>query len=223
VGIWQPIEGLGGIPVTLIKICGITNLEDACRAMALGADALGFIFAPSPRKTDPSNVQRIVRNLPGPVLKVGVFVDEEVEKVNDVTAQCALDLVQLHGRESPEYCAKVGVPVIKALRVEGNDLALKMERYPGAVILLDSGSGARAGGTGKPFDWELARKAEWKRGFILSAGLNPQNVGEAIRLFRPLAVDVCSGLEESPGKKDLRKMADFVAEVRRADRGQGEG
>jgi phosphoribosylanthranilate isomerase len=209
--------------MTLIKICGITNLEDACLAMDLGADALGFIFAPSPRKVNLSRTQSIVRNLPAPVLKVGVFVNEDAEVVNSAAAQCGLDVVQLHGSESPEYCAEIRVPVIKALRVEGSDVGWEMDRYPGAILLLDSASGTQAGGTGKTFDWGLALQAEIKRNFILSAGLNPQNVGEAIRLFRPLGIDVCTGVEASPGKKDALKMAEFFREARRADNGEGRG
>lgn len=203
--------------MTFIKICGITNLEDAGGAMALGADALGFIFAPSPRRIDGPTVQHIIRNLPRPVLKAGVFVNEELEKVNRLAAQCALDFVQLHGRESPDYCAKVDVPVIKALRVGETDLASQMEQYPTAVILLDSGSRTKAGGTGQRFDWNLAVEARKKRTFILSGGLTPQNVREAMALLRPLGVDVSTGVETSPGKKDGVKMAEFVKEVRRAD------
>ncbi len=203
--------------MTLIKICGITNIEDALSAAALGADALGFIFAPSPRRIEPGKAQRIVQKLPGNILRVGVFVNEEVETVNRVAVQCGLNYVQLHGRESPGYCAKVRAPVIKALAVGKTGTRLHIEEYPAAIILLDSASPSRAGGTGKTFDWTLALDARKKRNFILSAGLDPKNVGEAIRVFRPLGVDVCTGVEASPGMKDVKKMAAFITEAKKAD------
>lgn len=207
--------------MTFIKICGITNAEDAREAASLGADALGFIFAPSPRKIDLDTMRSIVQSLPRPILKVGVFVNEELEKVNRAAARCGLDYVQLHGRESPEYCAGVRVPVIKALSVTETGIGSEIEEYRAALILLDSGSGAQAGGTGKTFDWNLALEARKRKNFILSAGLNPKNVRKAICLLRPLGVDVCSGVEAAPGKKDRKKMAEFIAEVKKADAANG--
>ncbi len=203
--------------MTFIKICGITNVEDALRAASLGADALGFIFAPSPRKINIGTAQSITGNLSGNILKVGVFVNEGLEKVNEAAVRCGFNSVQLHGRESPGYCAKVCVPVIKAVAVGESGAALDIEEYPAALILLDSASSSRAGGTGKTFDWTLALDMRKRRNFILSAGLNPYNVAEAIRFLKPFGVDVCSGVEASPGKKDPTKMAEFIRAVRKAD------
>jgi phosphoribosylanthranilate isomerase len=203
--------------MTWIKICGITNVEDAIGAVSLGIDALGFIFAPSPRRINPRIAREIIRHLSPSTKKVGVFVNEELGEVRRIAEDCGLDALQLHGQESPEYCRQIYLPVIKAIPVK-DALSLKeMERYPFASILLDAWSADRAGGTGKTFCWEIAREARQKRNFILSGGLNPQNVLQAIRELRPLGVDVCSGVEKILGKKDRGKMTEFVKEVRKAD------
>lgn len=203
--------------MTWIKICGITNIQDALEAASLGVDALGFIFAPSPRRVEPFVAREIIGHLPESVLKVGVFVNEDLAEVLRIANYCGLDMIQLHGQETPEYCLKVALPVIKAIRVKDNESLKEMEKYPFASILLDAWSPEQAGGTGKTFHWEMAVEARKKINFILSGGLNPGNVRQAVRILRPLGVDVCSGVERSAGKKDLFKMTDFVKEVKKTD------
>ena len=207
--------------MTWIKICGITNIPDALEASSLGVDALGFIFAPSPRNVTSAVVEEIVREVirsfPRGPLKVGVFVNEDIEEVRRCAEKCSLDALQFHGRESPEYCSQLSLPQIKAIGVKDPGSLREMDRYPFASILLDTFAPERAGGTGKSFRWELALEARKKRNFILSGGLNPGNVNQAIHLLRPLGVDVCSGVELSPGKKDRSQMAEFIKEVKRAD------
>jgi phosphoribosylanthranilate isomerase len=203
--------------MTWIKICGITNVQDALEAASLGVDALGFIFAPSPRRIEPSAAREIIGCLPPSVLKVGVFVNDELPEVRCIVDYCGLNMVQFHGQETPEYCRQVSLPVIKAVRVKNLESLQEMEKYPFASILLDAWSPDQAGGTGKPFGWEMALEALQKRNFILSGGLNPMNVYQAVQRLKPVGVDVCSGVEQIPGKKDLWKMIDFVKEVRRAD------
>jgi len=207
--------------MTYIKICGITNLQDALSAAALGADALGFIFAPSPRRIDPSAVREIISSLPPSVEKVGVFVNEDLSEVQRVASFCGLDTLQFHGQESPEYCCRVSLRVIKVIRIGNAESIEEMEKYPTASILLDTYRTDRFGGTGEPFIWEWAREARSRREFILSGGLDPGNVYRAIHLLHPLGVDVCSGVERVPGRKDLLKMMEFVKEVRRADETDG--
>lgn len=205
--------------MTWIKICGITNLEDGLKAASLGVDALGFIFAPSLRRVEPAIVKKIILALPKTLLKVGVFVDEDPKEVQRVAEYCGLKALQFHGKEPPEYCQKFFYLVFKAIHIRDLESLKDMEKYQDVSILLDTYSPVQAGGTGNPFSWEIALIAKEKRNFILSGGLNPGNVGEAIKKVRPWGVDVCSGVEAIPGKKDLLKMIDFVTEVRKADRG----
>ena len=203
--------------MTWIKICGITNLKDALEAAALGVNALGFIFAPSPRRIHPFAAREITTSLPPGIEKVGVFVNEDLGEVQRVADLCALDTLQFHGQETREYCLRASLRVIKAIGVKNSESLREMERYPFASILLDAFSEGRAGGTGENFDWEWAREARQKRNFILSGGLNPGNVYRAIHLLRPMGVDVCSGVERKFGAKDILKMKEFVREVRKAD------
>ena len=203
--------------MTFIKICGITNIDDALEAVSLGVGALGFIFAPSPRRVDESAARGIIRHLPFSVWKVGIFVNEELKQVRRIAEDCGLDAVQLHGQEPPEYCRQIPLWVIKAIGVKGVGSLKEMERYSCASILLDTPGTERAGGTGKAFCWEIALEARKRRNFILSGGLNPMNVYQAVQEVRPIGVDVCSGVEKIPGKKDRPKMIQFVEEVRRAD------
>jgi len=212
-----PFQSSGIILMTWIKICGITNIEDGLEAASLGVDALGFIFAPSPRKIDPLIAREIIRRLPSSILKVGVFVNEIPSRVEETAAYCGLSGLQLHGEESLEDCQKFSLRVIKALRIKNPESIEEMTQYPGVSILLDTYSPIQTGGTGNPFPWEIARKAKEKGDFILAGGLNPANVNEAIQKVRPWGVDVCSGVEIVPGKKDPQKMNDFVKEVRKAD------
>jgi phosphoribosylanthranilate isomerase len=159
----------------------------------------------------------MVRHLSPSIWKVGVFVNEELKNVRRIAEECGLNALQFHGQEPPEYCRQSHLPVIKAIGVKDADSLKEMERYPFASILLDAWSADRAGGTGKTFCWEMAREARQQRDFILSGGLNPENVFTAIRELHPHGVDVCSGVEKISGKKDRSKMSEFVKEVRKAD------
>lgn len=204
--------------MTWIKICGITNMEDGQKATSLGVDALGFIFAPSPRRVEPALAKKIILALPKTLLKVGVFVNEDPEEVLRIAEYCGLNALQFHGEEPPEYCHKFSYPMLKALHIRDFGSLKDMERYHENVsILLETYSPVQAGGTGNVFPWEIALRAKEKRNFILSGGLNPVNVGEAVKKVRPWGVDVCSGVETNPGKKELLKMAEFVMEVKKAD------
>jgi phosphoribosylanthranilate isomerase len=203
--------------MTFIKICGITNIDDAMEAASLGVDALGFILAPSPRRIHDAAAREIVHHLPFSVWKVGVFVNEELKQMRRIAEDCGLDAVQLHGQEPPEYCRQIPLWVIKAISVRDIRSLEEMERYSCASVLLDTPGTDRAGGSGKTFCWEIALEARKKRNFILSGGLNPVNVYTAIQKLRPIGVDVCSGVEKFPGKKDRPQMIEFVKEVRRAD------
>ncbi len=206
--------------MTWIKICGITNAEDALEASALGADALGFIFAPSPRRIDRRRAREIIREIAWrfpPVKRVGVFVNEDIEEVRRIADDCGLDIVQFHGEETPEYCRKISLPVIKAISVKDVKSLEEMDKYPFASILLDAWSKDRQGGTGKTFHWEMALEVRKEKNFILSGGLIPGNVKEAIYLLKPDGVDVCSGVELAFGKKDRHKLNEFIKEVKKAD------
>jgi phosphoribosylanthranilate isomerase len=200
-----------------VKICGLTNLEDALAAARLGADALGFVFADSPRRVEPDVVRAIVRRLPPLVTTIGVFVDQPRSAVLRIMGHCGLDLIQLHGRETEAEARAFGRRVIKALAV-GDGRPPAIESYPDCLLLLDTFSTRAAGGTGRSFDWDLAAGAARKRPVILAGGLNPDNVAQAIDLVQPDAVDVCSGVEISKGKKDHDRMASFIDRVRRARR-----
>ncbi len=203
--------------MTWIKICGITNIEDGKKAASLGVDALGFIFAPSLRRVEPDVAKKIILALPKTLLKVGVFVNEAPEEVLRVAKYCGINALQFHGEESPEHCQKFFYPVFKAIHIKDSESLKDMGKYHHVSILLDTYSPVQAGGTGNPFSWEIALRAKEKGNFILSGGLNPGNVGEAIKKVRPWGVDVCSGVEKVLGMKDPLKMIDFVKEVRKAD------
>jgi phosphoribosylanthranilate isomerase len=188
-----------------VKICGITNLDDALLAAEMGAQALGFIFAESPRRIDPSEAEIIIRSLPPLVKTVGVFVNEDPERIKEIVTFCGLDLIQLHGNESPEIGRTLMPRSIKAFRIQNEGDVENIKRYHGTVraILLDTFQKGKAGGTGRTFDWSLAVKAkEAGLPVILAGGLRPENIREAIAAVKPYAVDVNSGIEERPGKKD---------------------
>ncbi|TVL99198.1 MAG: phosphoribosylanthranilate isomerase [Candidatus Brocadia sp. WS118] len=194
-----------------VKICGITNSEDAQVAVELGADALGFVFAKSSRRVTKERAKDIIEKLPPFVSPVGVFVDEKVETVKDICNFCGIHTIQLHGNEEPLSLNELkGYKIIKAFRVrEENDLK-PLANYKPHAFLLDSYVKGVMGGTGVPFQWEIARLAHKYGTIILSGGLTPDNVEEAIRLVRPFAVDVSSGVELSPGKKDKELMKQFI-------------
>ncbi len=205
--------------MTRVKICGITNLEDARLAAALGAAALGFIFYPkSPRAIEPEAAGHIIRHLPPFVLSVGVFVNEEAGWVREVAERIRLDWLQLHGEEPPEYCRSLGRNVLKAIRVQDQTSLDLMRPYQGIVraFLLDSYTAGQQGGTGHSFDWSLARVAAAFGPIVLAGGLRPENAASAIRAAAPAAVDVASGVEAAPGKKDPEKLRAFFQAVRAA-------
>ena len=194
-----------------VKICGITNLEDALMAVEAGADALGFVFFPgSPRCVSPEQADVIIRSLPPFVQTVGLFVNEELATVNLVADRCGLDLVQLHGEETPGYCAAVKRRIIKAFRVRDESSLTELPDYRVAAPLLDAWSPAAHGGTGTTFNWEIAARAAASRAIILAGGLTPENVAAAIEVVRPYAVDVSSGVESAPRKKDAGLVSRFI-------------
>ena len=206
-------------PVTRIKICGLTRRDDALRAADLGADALGFVFAPrSRRRADPDLVARLVEELPPFVTVVGVFMDQPADEVRSVAAACRLDVVQLHGTENAAYVEALGLKVLKAVALAScDDLAL-LTAYPGLrSFLLDAAVGGERGGTGHTFDWSWAVEAKSYGNIVLAGGLHPGNVAEAVDFVRPWGVDVCSGTEGAPGVKDPEKLVQFVCRVRAAD------
>jgi len=200
-----------------IKICGITNLDDALLAADLGAHALGFIFYPkSPRCVSPEAARQIIAHLPPFVAAVGVFVDEEAGVVQDLAAKVGLDWVQLHGAESPDYCRSLGRRVIKGFRIRDRDSLPPLTAYQGAAqaLLLDTYKKGQVGGTGEIFDWHLAREAKGYGRIILAGGLAPENVAQAIAAAQPEAVDVASGVEAAAGRKDPARVRAFFEAVR---------
>jgi phosphoribosylanthranilate isomerase len=203
-----------------IKICGITNLEDALLAAELGADALGFVFYPqSPRYVAPEAARQIIAQLPPLVTSVGVFVDEEAAVVQEVAARAGLDWLQVHGQESPAYCRSLGRRVIKGFRIKDAGTLAELEPFRGAVqaFLLDTYKKGLVGGTGEIFDWGLAREAKHYGQIILAGGLTPENVAQAIAAAQPQAVDTASGTEAAPGQKDPAKLKAFFKAVRRSE------
>jgi phosphoribosylanthranilate isomerase len=204
-----------------VKICGITSVEDGLMAAQAGADAVGFVFWPaSPRAVDVETARRIVQALPPFVTRVGVFVDASREELACVADAVGLDLLQLHGQESIEDLERLPRPALKALRVDESfslDLAARYaERAAG--LLLDAGTAARPGGTGHTFDWSVARGVRERVGvLVLAGGLTPANVGAAIAAVAPAAVDVSTGVESAPGRKDAAKVRAFIEAVRHAE------
>jgi phosphoribosylanthranilate isomerase len=201
---------------TRIKVCGITRVEDALAAVRFGVDALGFIFVPaSPRYITPEKAAGIIKMLPPFVSKVGVFVNEDPQFVVEASRAAGVDTAQLHGDEPPEYCAGFPMPVIKVFSVGANFDPSVMRRYAVGGYLLDTWDPKRRGGSGNTFDWAVAAKACGMYGsVILSGGLSPQNVREAVEAVRPYAVDLNSGVEVSPGVKDHDKIKAAVSIVK---------
>ncbi|GAB4489714.1 MAG: phosphoribosylanthranilate isomerase [Thermodesulfovibrionales bacterium] len=195
-----------------IKICGITNIEDALAAVEFGADALGFVFfRESPRYIEPAEAAAIIRKLPPFIQTVGVFVDEPPDVVAGISAETGISVPQLHGSEPPEACSRLQ-RAVKAIRVKSLESLEPLVRYQGAVsaFLLDTYSPDELGGSGRVFNWDIAVEAKRFGRIILAGGLTPDNVVSAIRHVRPYGVDVSSGIEESRGRKDLQKMRLFI-------------
>ena len=204
--------------MTLVKICGITSLEDAVAAVAAGADALGFNFyKPSPRYITPQSARAIIEQLPSSVLKVGVFVNEESpEVVQDIANESGITALQLHGDESPDYCNELADRyIIKTLAVSNNFDPTVAQLYQVEAIMLDTKHNTLRGGTGNTFDWSIAQQvSRLIPQLYLAGGLSPENVAGAIEIVRPYAVDSCSSLETTPGKKNHERMRAFVTAVR---------
>ena len=199
--------------MTLVKICGITNAGDARVAAEAGADAVGFIFARSPRHVGVDEARSISVALPEDTIRVGVFVDEEPEKILRISQEVGLDLVQLHGDETPETVTdlrKAGVKVMKALRVRSADTLEAIDEYEADLFLLDAYSARARGGTGERFDWGVAKSLKGHDNIVVSGGLGPENVREAVEFFEPFGVDASSSLEDGPGRKNGELVRRFV-------------
>lgn len=203
-----------------VKMCGVTSPEDALLCAEAGAAAIGLVFWPgSPRFVDRALARRIVEALPSFVLRVGVFVDQSLDMLTRTSEDVGLDIIQLHGGERPEMVACLPRRVLKAVRVGRDSVLEEVEQYQGAAILLDTKDERRPGGTGVPFDWQLAQQVRARVPFlVLAGGLTPENVAAAIKSVGPDAVDVSSGVEARPGKKDPAKVKAFVEAVRGAAR-----
>lgn len=205
-----------------IKICGMTRLEDALCAVEAGVDGLGFIFyRKSPRHIEPAHAQAIIGRLPPLVDAVGVFVDEELRRVAEIVRNCGLNMVQLHGSESPAYCRELAALIpccklLKAIRVGAQTTAAEIGRYDDVVqgYLLDTYQKNNVGGTGQSFDWTLIDPLHLHKPFLLAGGLECANVRAALEQAQPYGVDVNSGLEDTPGAKNHQLIRRFVAEVR---------
>ena len=205
--------------MTQVKICGITNKEDALCAAGCGAAALGFIFyPPSPRYIKPVDARKIISVLSDELVKVGVFVNEKSEEIKRVMKYCALDMIQLHGDESPEFCrAFPASRVIKAVELKNDDDLNRALDYDVAALLVDSRHAGLYGGTGKKANWKLACRTKNKKPLILSGGLNEGNIAEALQMVAPAALDINSGIESEPGKKDHAKLARIFNIIQAAD------
>jgi len=199
-----------------VKICGISDSATAVVAAEAGADAIGLIFAPSRRRVTAAQAREIAAALPPFVTKVGVFVDEERGRIEESIAACGLGAVQLHGAEPPEFCAGFRVPVVKAIRVKDASSLEQMTAYQVDAFLLDTFDASALGGTGRTFDWTLAIQAARTHRTILSGGMTPVNVVEALTRVVPYGVDVSSGVE-TDGRKDHAKIRDFIRRVREWD------
>jgi phosphoribosylanthranilate isomerase len=199
-----------------IKICGITNVADALASVTLGADALGFMFFEgSSRYLTNDKIKAIIREVPPFVAKVGVFVNATREQVKKAIEETGIDTLQFHGDETAEACRGFGLKTIKAFRIQGKDMLQIMPRYDVDAWLLDSFVTGKKGGTGKTFDWDLAVHAtSLGTPVILAGGLNPDNIARAVAQVQPFGVDVSSGVESAPGKKDHAKIATFIQRAR---------
>lgn len=197
---------------TIVKICGITNPADALAASEAGADAVGLMFyEPSPRNVSLSAAAEIARQLPPFIMKVGVFVNAPEETVLRAIGECGLNLLQFHGEETPEYCQLFPIMTVKAFRIRDAESLKALPDYKTDAWLLDAYVPDKQGGTGATFNWDLAIEAQkLGRPIFLAGGLTAENVGEAVRKVRPYAVDVSSGVEASPGRKDHQKVRAFV-------------
>jgi len=200
-----------------IKICGITAIDDALHAIDCGADALGFVFYErSPRAIAPDKAQAIIAKLPSFVTVVGLFVNEVPAIIRAIADECHLDVIQYHGDETPETVRMAPRRAIRALRIRENETLAEIDHYPASGLLIDAWVAGAFGGTGVLSNWQIAAEIAQKRPLILAGGLTPDNVAEAIQTVRPYGVDVSSGVEEAPGRKDKKKVAAFIRAARMA-------
>lgn len=201
--------------MTKVKVCGITNSDDALMSAEMGASAVGFIFYPGSRRhVKPEIAAEIVPLLPSGIVKAGVFVNQERGFIADVMNSVGLDLAQIHGDETPQFCKGIPGIYMKAIRVRDAGSLKEIDRYDSEFVLLDTFADRSFGGTGTSFDWNLLREIDLKgKRLFLSGGLNPNNVAEAVGKVKPYAVDVCSGVEKKSGIKDEAKLRRFIEEV----------
>lgn len=200
---------------TKIKICGITNLEDALIAANSGADALGFIFyKESKRYVDPEVVKGVISALPPFITTVGVFVNQSVDEISEIKDVTGINMAQLHGDETPEFASSLPLEVIKAIRFKDKSDLERVAQYSAQAILFDTYSDTEYGGTGRSLDWGILKDLSLPKKIILSGGLNPGNVAEAAKIVKPYAVDVSSGVEAEPGKKDHKKIKEFIEAIK---------
>jgi phosphoribosylanthranilate isomerase len=207
------------------KVCGITNVEDAQLAVEFGASAIGMVFWPeSPRFVDPKKAAMVRSVLPPSVIPVGVFVDQSVSYVRRVAEIVHLGAIQLHGCESYVYCQSIGLPIIRAVSVENGKLMTALSDVPEtATVLLDAHDPVKKGGTGKSIDWEFARSVARSRKIILSGGLRPETVALGVKTVHPFGVDVSSGVEQYPGRKDPARLRSFFKALASVEAGSPEG
>lgn len=207
-----------------VKICGITNYEDAYAACGYGADAIGFVFAKSPRQVAPSVVKSIIEKLPPYIVTVGVFVNEDKKEVLKIAKDCKLTCLQFHGEEGHEYCSdfRKGHRIIKAIRVRDEKSLFRLNEYDVDAFLLDAFVEGRRGGIGLKFDWDLAIEAKgYGKPIILAGGIGIENVEEAVRKVAPYAIDASSAVEYAPGKKDHNLMKILIEKVRNLKKLEG--
>ena len=204
---------------TRVKICGITNLADAQAAVEAGADALGFNFyEKSPRHVSVKTAAEISKQIPPFIMRAGVFVNADEDLVTRAIGECGLSLLQFHGDEPPEFCAQFGLMSMKDFRIRDENSLEELPKFQTDAYLLDAYSSDARGGTGEKFNWDLAIEAQkFGKPVFLAGGLTPENVADAVRTVRPFGVDVSSGVESSPGKKEHAKIRAFIAAVRKAD------
>jgi phosphoribosylanthranilate isomerase len=207
---------------TRVKICGITSVPDGLAAAEAGADMIGLMFYDkSPRHVTLARAVEIARELPPYVMRVGVFVNPDEAIVSRAIAECGLSLLQFHGDETSDFCTKFGLMSMKALRMKDTQSLEQLEHYHTDAFLLDAHSKSGLGGTGECFNWDLAVEArKFGKPIFLAGGLTPENVAEAVKKVQPFAVDVSSGVESAPGRKDAAKVRAFIAAAKSAGNSQ---
>ncbi|WP_243298507.1 phosphoribosylanthranilate isomerase [Bacillus litorisediminis] len=199
-----------------VKICGLSDEQAVYAAVSNGADAIGFVFAKSKRKVDPYTVADITKAVPASVQKVGVFVNETKENIEEIAQLCRLDLIQLHGDESEEFATSLSYPIIKAFGISSQEDLERAKSYPAEYVLLDSPKGKYRGGNGTSFDWNLLKRSDFPQKIIIAGGLNEHNVQSLLDKVTPFMVDVSSGVE-TDGKKDLNKIKRFIEKVKQTE------